>query len=531
MALKIADMSQFNTVTNWAELKKSVDGIVLRIGYRGSHTGKITYDPKFVEYIKKIQEYKIPYSIYFFPCSVSDAEADEEGDFIIETIKNYNIKLSLPVYLDSEIVQPDRSGRSDKLTKARRTQYLNRIMKKLKDAKIPYGVYASTSWYSNNLNDKDLLAGCSRWVAQYNTKCTYTNYKYDLWQYTSKASIKGVSGNIDLSHCYIDLFSTEEKKETTTQTPVKPTEPKKVKITETDCINKLIQIAKDEVGYLEKRNGSLNPLYTKTQNAGSANYTKYGYELHKIQSKNMDYPAYWCDAFVDWIVLQTVKHFGYAVAEAKKVLCGDFDDYTVYSANHYKNKKRWYTSNPKVGDQIFFKNKTGICHTGIVYKVDTTKVYTVEGNTSGASGVVSNGGGVAMKSYNKNYSGIAGYGRMDWSCIVGKETLVEANTNTSYSSSKSSTPTLIKATSKSQFAISKSGTPSKTKVFIGKVTASSLNVRSWAGTNNKTISFSPLKNGKEIIVCDAILAKDGSNWYYINYNGKYGFVSSAYVKA
>lgn len=143
--------------------------------------------------------------------------------------------------------------------------------------------------------------------------------------------------------------------------------------------------------------------------------------------------------------------------------------------------------------------------------------------------MVSNGGGVAQKSYARNYSGIAGYGRMDWSCIVGKEILVEANTDTSYSSSKSSTPKSIKATSKSQFTISKTGSPSKNKVFIGKVTASALNVRSWAGTNNKTVSFSPLKKGIEVIVCDAILAKDGSNWYYIKYNGKYGFVSSAYI--
>ena len=393
MALKIADMSQFNTVTNWDDLAKSVDGIVLRMGYRGSHTGEITYDPKFVEYIYKIKEHKIPYSVYFFPCSISDTEADEEADFIIETIKNYDLKLALPVYLDSEVVQQDKSGRSDKLSPARRTQYLNRIMKKLQDKNIPYGVYASTSWYNNQLNDKDLLAGCSRWVAQYNSECTYNNYPYDLWQYTSKGSIKGVSGNIDLSHCYVELDLVENKEELEPQTPpqtptepIKPVEPKKVKITEADCINKLITIAKEEVGYLEKRNGNLDYLYTKTQNAGSANYTKYGYELHQLQPKNMDYPAYWCDAFVDWVVLQVVNRLNHTMAEAKKVLCGDFDDYTVYSANHYKKKGRWYTSNPKVGDQIFFKNSSGICHTGIVYKVDSSKVYTIEGNTSGASG-------------------------------------------------------------------------------------------------------------------------------------------------
>ena len=519
MALKIADVSQFNTVTNWDRVKKSVDGIILRIGYRGSHTGKITYDPKFVENIKKVQQYKIPYSIYFFPCSITDEEADEEADFIIETIKNYNIELSLPVYLDSEVVQKDRSGRSDKLSKDRRTRYINRIFKKLGEAGIPYGIYASTYWYKNNLNDSDLLDGCSRWVAQYNKVCEYKTFKYDLWQYTSKASIKGISGNVDMSHCYINFFKYNSDE------PFKEPETKTFKLTEADCISKLIDNAKAEVGYLEKKNGNLDYLYTKTQNAGSANYTKYGYELHNIQSKNMDYPAYWCDSYVNWVVLKTVTDFGYTIAEAKKVLCGDFDDYTVYSANYYKNKKRWYTSNPKVGDQIFFKNSSGICHTGIVYKVDDNKVYTIEGNTSGASGVVSNGGGVAQKSYSKTYSGIAGYGRMDWSCITGKEVTVPVIDDMYVGAN-----TLI-ANSKTKFIVSESSNPSKAKAFIGKITASTLNVRTWAGTENKTVSFSPLKKGTEVIVCDAILAKNGSTWYYINYNGKYGFVSSAYVKA
>lgn len=64
----------------------------------------------------------------------------------------------------------------------------------------------------------------------------------------------------------------------------------------------------------------------------------------------------------------------------------------------------------------------------------------------------------------------------------------------------------------------------------GVVTASALNVRTWAGTNNKTVSFSPLKKNAIVGVCDSIKALDGSTWYYIKYNGKHGFVSSKYIK-
>lgn len=171
-------------------------------------------------------------------------------------------------------------------------------------------------------------------------------------------------------------------------------------------INKVINIALGEVGYLEKK--SNKDLDKKTANAGSANYTKYGRDMHELYPSVMDFPAAWCDCFVDWC-FQTA----YGVSNAKGLLGGNFNDYTPSSAQLYKNKNAWYTS-PKVGDQIFFKNSSRICHTGLVYKVDSLYVYTIEGNTSSASGVVANGGCVAAKKYLKTYSKIAGYGRPNY---------------------------------------------------------------------------------------------------------------------
>ena len=77
-----------------------------------------------------------------------------------------------------------------------------------------------------------------------------------------------------------------------------------------------------------------------------------------------------------------------------------------------------------------------------------------------------------------------------------------------------------------------SGTISKTVKWKGKVTASSLNVRTWAGVNNPRIkSYPSLPVNTEIDVCDIVYAADGSKWYYVRIDGKvYGFVHSAYVK-
>lgn len=173
-------------------------------------------------------------------------------------------------------------------------------------------------------------------------------------------------------------------------------------MTETQAIQQVIDLALAEVGYHEK--ASPYNLDSKTANAGSSNYTKYGKEMHSIQPYNMDYPAPYCDCFVDWLFYRC---FGRDLA--KQMLCGDFDDYTVNSAQLYKNAGRW-VSVPKKGYQIFFKNSSGICHTGIVYKVSGGTVYTVEGNSSDQ---------VAKRSYDMGSSRIAGYGMPKYALASG----------------------------------------------------------------------------------------------------------------
>ncbi|MCI8517014.1 MAG: CHAP domain-containing protein [Hungatella sp.] len=167
---------------------------------------------------------------------------------------------------------------------------------------------------------------------------------------------------------------------------------------------KVIHIAKEEVGYLEKKNSQ--NLDSKTDNSGSNNYTKYARDL---------YPALqgqpWCDMFVDWCF---VKAFGEVLA--RQMVGGGFSAYTPTSAGYYKEKGLW-RDKPRQGDQVFFRNSVRIYHTGIVERVTSDRLYTIEGNTSGSAGVVANGGGVWEKSYLLSYEKIAGYGRPDWSLV------------------------------------------------------------------------------------------------------------------
>ncbi len=162
--------------------------------------------------------------------------------------------------------------------------------------------------------------------------------------------------------------------------------------------SKVIKIAKKEVGYQEKKSNAL--LQFKHKNVGMNNYTKYG----KARSCN---GSPWCDAFVDWCFIKA-----YGKTKAKELL-GGFSNYTPESAKLFKIYIKKGEQKPKVGDVIFFYSSSmgRICHTGLVYKVENNRVYTIEGNTSGDSNFNRDGGQVAYKSYSLNEDRIHGYGR------------------------------------------------------------------------------------------------------------------------
>jgi hypothetical protein len=284
-----------------------------------------------------------------------------------------------------------------------------------------------------------------------------------------------------MDYLYVDEESVKPEKDTSN----------KIK-TEAQAIYKVLAIDNAEVWYHEK--ASASNLNDKTANSGSNNYTKYNKEMHQVQPSNMDYPAPWCDCFVDWCMY---KAFGLELA--RKVLCSTFDDYTVYSANMYKQAGRWSTTGHR-GDQIFFANSSGICHTGLVEKVENGIVYTIEGNVKDA---------VRKRQFNVNDSYIAGYGRPKYNLVVG----ISDNDVKPVEPSK---PTVI----------------NKTPQWVGEVTADVLNVRTWAGTEYPNIKSWPiLKKTNLVDVCDTINDSKGNPWYYIRIAGKYyGFVSAKYIK-
>ena len=158
---------------------------------------------------------------------------------------------------------------------------------------------------------------------------------------------------------------------------------------------KIIEVALAEVGYLEKATNA--QLDSKTANAGSNNYTKYG-KWYGMNGQP------WCDMFVSWCAAQA----GEADAVGKYA-------YVPSHQNFFDQRGQYFArgaKTPQAGDIIIFRNES---HIGLVEKVSGGYVHTIERNTSGGSTLVANGGGVHQKKYPLTSSYIQGYGRPSYS--------------------------------------------------------------------------------------------------------------------
>lgn len=205
MEYKVIDVSKHNgTITKTAinDFKGSgINTAILRIGYRGyGSTGTIALDNQFVNNAKIFTENGLTIGCYFLSQAVSLAEAKEEANWVINTLKKNNIKITLPIFIDSEWSNNAHNGRADGLSKEGRTNISITFMNEIKKAGYKTGIYASTSWFKDKLIDSK-LSSYDHWVADYRPSCGYTNPKVG-WQYTSTQVFPNINGKFDISIFY-----------------------------------------------------------------------------------------------------------------------------------------------------------------------------------------------------------------------------------------------------------------------------------------------------------------------------------------
>lgn len=192
------DVSKWQGEIDWDKVKNAgVEFVIIRCGYRGSSTGALVTDPYFEQNIKGATAAGLDVGVYFFTQAVSQVEAVEEASMVVELIADY--ELTYPVFIDTE--GAGGNGRADALDSDTRTMVCEAFCTTIKNAGYEAGVYASRNWYNNRVN-ADRLDKFVIWLAEYRSAPLYQGY-YSMWQYTSKGSIDGIAGNVDLNISYL----------------------------------------------------------------------------------------------------------------------------------------------------------------------------------------------------------------------------------------------------------------------------------------------------------------------------------------
>ena len=195
------DVSKWNGTIDWNSVAKSgVSFAIIRCGIRGYTEGGLIEDSKYTTNIKNATAAGIKVGVYFFTQAVNEVEAVEEASMVLYQIKDY--KISYPVFLDVEYSNPDHDGRADGLDAATRTKVIRAFCQTIANGGYTAGFYANKTWLEQKINTSELTQ-YKIWLAQYNDHVTYGNTRHDLWQYTSKGEISGISGNVDLDHSYL----------------------------------------------------------------------------------------------------------------------------------------------------------------------------------------------------------------------------------------------------------------------------------------------------------------------------------------
>ncbi len=355
MELKGIDVSSNQGKPDWSKVAKSgIKFAILRIHQKTGVDGSFEYN------YKGCKSNGILVGGYKYSYALTPSQAIDEAEDVIAALNGRG--LDFPVFYDLEW------SNQRKLGKQAIENIAVAFLTRMKKAGYKVGVYCNYDWYKNCLSNALKQYEC--WIANYPKKELDNGTLQERlrvpvgvgWQYSEHGKVSGISGNVDM-----DVFYKNYKEEVSVMNK---------------AIKKVILIAKNEIGYLEKKSNS--QLDSKTANAGSNNYTKYWRDIK---------PSYqgqpWCACFVSWCFM---KAFG--LNKAKKLL-----KHWPYVYCPTMSGLFTLNANPKVGDIVIFKHNGTFTHTGLVTAVVGDRFYTIEGNTSGASGIIANGGGVCAKSY------------------------------------------------------------------------------------------------------------------------------------
>ena len=189
------DVSKFQGKIDWRKVANDgVDFAYIRLGYRGYGSGKIVTDDNYEYNIENCNAAGIDTGVYFFTEAISEREAIEEADYVLENIRGYQV--DLPIVIDVE-ESASSDSRTKNLTPEERTDIVLAFCNRIKDAGHEVMIYGNLKSMLIMM-DLEKLEGYDKWFAYYKYPLRFP-YKMRMWQYTSNGEVDGIKGGVDMN--------------------------------------------------------------------------------------------------------------------------------------------------------------------------------------------------------------------------------------------------------------------------------------------------------------------------------------------
>lgn len=229
------DVSAWQGVIDWPAVASYGMGFaILRITEKGN-----VVDSTFEANYKGCTANNIPVGVYKYSYAINVSEIQYEARKVIEILNGR--KLDYPVFLDIE----DKS--QENLPKSLMMQMIDAFREIIIKAGYQFGIYCGYSWYQYQLPEDAKKYDC--WLAAYPSQDNGT-MQIRLkpaagigWQYSSKATIPGISGKVDRNVFYKDYTAT--KNENKGEDTVKKTKLQIIHAIIHDAVEFAVNIAND----------------------------------------------------------------------------------------------------------------------------------------------------------------------------------------------------------------------------------------------------------------------------------------------
>ena len=188
------DVSSWQSNINWDKVKAAgIQFAILRCGYGSDITSQD--DKYFARNAKECERVGMPFGVYIYSYADSLEKAKSEAAHTLRLLKG--LKPQYPIYYDLEDAKTTGKCSKDLILQMAKT-----FVDTLEKEGYWVGIYANKYWNTTYLTDK-WYDNKARWVAQYNTECTYKG-EYGMWQYTSSGKVDGINGDVDMNYAYVD---------------------------------------------------------------------------------------------------------------------------------------------------------------------------------------------------------------------------------------------------------------------------------------------------------------------------------------